>query len=128
MQLALTHGPIDAVHRFIYGEREAWSGNVTDNAQIFVNAPELLGGDKREGGVSGYVDLMFGETAGEEPLSPAVDQRSTPGVSRDRDGCFPGFPVVIWQPLLQVPLVGNLAVHERVEQGYTLVSPESQDR
>lgn len=60
VQLALTHGPIDAVHRFIYGEREAWSGNVTDNAQIFVNAPELLGGDKREGGVSGYVDLMFG--------------------------------------------------------------------
>lgn len=70
VQLALTHGPIDAVHRFIYGEREAWSGNVTDNAQIFVNAPELLGGDKREGGVSGYVDLMFGgNNRGRTPIS-----------------------------------------------------------
>lgn len=57
---ALCHGPVDAVTELIVGERTAWLGNVTNNSQITVSAENLFGGTKREGGVSGKVDIMMG--------------------------------------------------------------------
>lgn len=60
VQLALTHGPVDEIKEFIIGERSAWTGNVTDNGEIAVNNPNLFGGEKREGGVAGVVDVMMG--------------------------------------------------------------------
>ena len=59
---AICHGPVDAVTEIIVGERQAWRGNVTASQQIVVNKPNLFGGEKREGGVAGSVDLMFGES------------------------------------------------------------------
>ncbi len=61
VQLALVHGPIDAWLELIAGERSAWTGNVTTSSSIVINQPELFGGDKREGGLVGQVDLMMGE-------------------------------------------------------------------
>lgn len=60
VQLAVCHGPVDNVRRIIIGEREAWSGSVGGNATISVNKPELFGGESREGGVVGDVDVMMG--------------------------------------------------------------------
>jgi hypothetical protein len=57
------HGPVDKLSRIIVGEREAWSGSQTTTGQIFVDARELFGGKKREGGVEGYVDVLLGESA-----------------------------------------------------------------
>lgn len=61
VHLAISHGPVDSVNRIIVGERPAWTGNVTSSQQIYVNAPELFGGERREGGVQGAVDIMMGE-------------------------------------------------------------------
>ena len=61
MHLAICHGPVDAVTEIQVGERQAWSGNVMASGRITVNAPELFGGEKREGGISGAVDVAFGE-------------------------------------------------------------------
>ncbi len=63
MHLVVCHGPVDAVTEIQSGERVAWTGNVTATAQIAINAPELFGGDKREGGVVGAVDVEFGDAA-----------------------------------------------------------------
>jgi hypothetical protein len=34
---------------------------LTSSGTIYINAPEVFGGDKKEGGVQGFVDVMFGE-------------------------------------------------------------------
>ncbi|HXF07487.1 MAG TPA: phage tail protein [Candidatus Acidoferrales bacterium] len=62
MHLAICHGPVDAVTEIQVGERQAWSGNLTASGRITINAPELFGGEKREGGISGAVDAAFGES------------------------------------------------------------------
>tara|TARA_R110002072_G_scaffold298960_2_gene473722 strand:+ start:11987 stop:14338 length:2352 start_codon:yes stop_codon:yes gene_type:complete len=49
-----------ALTRILYGEKTAWTGNVTSNTTIFINKKELFGGREREGGIRGYVDVMFG--------------------------------------------------------------------
>lgn len=61
MHLAICHGPVDAVTEIKVGERQAWSGNLAASGRINLAAPELFGGEKREGGVSGAVDVAFGE-------------------------------------------------------------------
>lgn len=61
MHLAICHGPVDAVTEIQVGERQAWSGNLAASGRINLAAPELFGGEKREGGVSGAVDVTFGE-------------------------------------------------------------------
>jgi hypothetical protein len=54
------HGPVDKLSRIIVGEREAWAGSQTTTGTIFINARELFGGEKREGGVEGNVDVLLG--------------------------------------------------------------------
>lgn len=61
MHLAICHGPVDAVTEIQVGERQAWSGNLAASGRINLAAPELFGGEKREGGVSGAIDVAFGE-------------------------------------------------------------------
>lgn len=59
MHQVLCHGPIDLLTRATVDDRTAWSGGVADGS-IFINADSLFGGDAREGGVSGTVDVMMG--------------------------------------------------------------------
>lgn len=57
----LGHGPLDAITDIEFGERSAWTGNITANQKFTINAPELFGGDKAEGGIQGDAWLCFGE-------------------------------------------------------------------
>lgn len=59
MHMVLCHGPVDKVTRIEVDGKTAWSGNATGGA-ISVNAPDLFGGESREGGVSGRVDIDMG--------------------------------------------------------------------
>ncbi|MEJ7831350.1 MAG: phage tail protein [Nocardioides sp.] len=59
MHMVLCHGPIDSVIRLDFHEREGWAGSASGGT-ITVSANELFGGQKREGGVSGLVDVMMG--------------------------------------------------------------------
>ncbi|MDR3444692.1 LamG-like jellyroll fold domain-containing protein [Dyella sp.] len=54
-------GPIDAFLEFRGGDQTAWAGNLTSSGTITINAPNLWGGEKDQGGISGDVDVMFGE-------------------------------------------------------------------
>jgi len=53
-------GPIDAFLEFRGGDRTAWSGQLTDTGIISVNAPNLFGGEKDQGGIVGNMDVLFG--------------------------------------------------------------------
>lgn len=55
----LCHGPIDRILRLTVDDRIAWEGENTGTT-ITVNKPELFGGESREGGVSGNVDVEMG--------------------------------------------------------------------
>lgn len=68
VQLALCHGPVDAVTELIVGERSAWTGNVTANASVQIDQPELFGGVAREGGLAGQIDICMGEAS--QPQNP----------------------------------------------------------
>ncbi|NJB66427.1 hypothetical protein GGQ74_000067 [Desulfobaculum xiamenense] len=65
MHMVLCHGVIDAVTRIIVGERVAWQGR-SGAGRVHIDAPDLLGGEEREGGVVGDVDVATG-TADQPP-------------------------------------------------------------
>lgn len=57
--MILCHGPIDKVIRIDVDDKTAWSGNATGGG-ITVSAENLFGGEDREGGISGTVDIEMG--------------------------------------------------------------------
>lgn len=59
MHLGMCHGPIDNISRLRVDDRDAWVG-LNTGGTINVNAANLFGGDKREGGVSGTIDVEMG--------------------------------------------------------------------
>ncbi len=52
---------MDGLLRIRASGKTAWTGHVTSNQRIRINAPNLFGGDKGEGGLQGDLDVMFGE-------------------------------------------------------------------
>jgi hypothetical protein len=67
LHLVLCQGPVDAVQEIQMGERTAWgdasraplsSGHGL--ASLSINKPTLFGGDEREGGVVGTIDVLPG--------------------------------------------------------------------
>ncbi|MCD6706854.1 MAG: phage tail protein [Thiobacillus sp.] len=52
--------PVTAVKKIRVGEKDAWTGNVTGNTMISIAEPELFGGEEKEGGIVGDVDIEFG--------------------------------------------------------------------
>jgi hypothetical protein len=60
MHMALCHGPVDKLVRIMVGGKKAWVGNNT-GGPLTIDKPDLFGGEKREGGVCGYIDIEMGE-------------------------------------------------------------------
>jgi hypothetical protein len=60
MHMALCHGPADKLVQIRVGGKKAWVGEET-GGQLYVNKPKLFGGEKREGGVRGYIDIEMGK-------------------------------------------------------------------
>lgn len=60
--LVMCHGPIDNISRATVDDRVAWAG-ISQGGPINVNSPSLFGGDGREGGVSGQIDIEMGGPA-----------------------------------------------------------------
>lgn len=59
MHMVLCHGPIDSIDAIEVDGKTAWSSGTTGGA-ITINSPDLFGGESREGGVSGVVDIEMG--------------------------------------------------------------------
>lgn len=59
IHMVLCHGPVDAITRIEVDNKTAWSGSNT-GGQISINAPNLFGGEEREGGIQGAVDVDMG--------------------------------------------------------------------
>lgn len=59
MQMTLCHGPADKIYQIIIGDKLAWEGEATGGS-IFIFQPNLFGGEEREGGIVGWVDICMG--------------------------------------------------------------------
>ena len=59
IHMVLCHGPIDKLVAIEVDEKLAWQGNITGGT-ININEPELFGGEEREGGIVGAVDIDMG--------------------------------------------------------------------
>jgi len=60
LHMVLCHGPVDAVTEIRVGDRTAWTGNQTGNGNIAIVNRNLFGGEEREGGLDGSLDVMMG--------------------------------------------------------------------
>ncbi len=67
IHMALCHGPADKLVRIRVGGKTTWAGNHT-GGPLTINKPDLFGGENREGGVSGQIDIEMG--------APTQDQNS----------------------------------------------------
>lgn len=56
----LCQGPIDALLSIDADDANAWTGEVTSNQTITINAGELWGGEDEQGGIVGDMDIMLG--------------------------------------------------------------------
>lgn len=57
--LALCHG-LDKFTKIRFGDKVVWSGAVTSTSSISINQRDIFGGEEREGGVAGAIDLIMG--------------------------------------------------------------------
>lgn len=60
LHFGLCHGPVDSVKEVLVGDRTAWSGGQTETGMISINAPNLFGGDDKEGGIVGDLSILMG--------------------------------------------------------------------
>ncbi|BAO82905.1 hypothetical protein SMCB_0677 [Serpentinimonas maccroryi] len=67
LHLALCQGPVDTVQEIQMGDRTAWGdasraplGSGHGLTSLSINKPTLFGGDEREGGVVGTIDVLSG--------------------------------------------------------------------
>lgn len=60
MDFGACHGPIDSVNQIYVKEKPIWCGYLTEPQAIYVNQPEIFGGEDKEGGVFGVIECYFG--------------------------------------------------------------------
>lgn len=60
IQMGIARGPIDALLEIKIGDISAWTGSVSDNTQFDIDRPDLFGGEEKEGGIKGTVDVQVG--------------------------------------------------------------------
>lgn len=61
LHLGFCQGPVDAVLELRGGDKPAWTGVQSESGVIYIDAKELWGGEKAEGGIQGDFDVMMGE-------------------------------------------------------------------
>lgn len=67
IHMGIGRGPVDELCEIKVGDKRAWLGSVTSNASVPIDAYTLFGGEEKEGGVRGTLEVMMGgptQTAG----------------------------------------------------------------
>ncbi len=63
LHMGFCYGPVDALLEITGDDKTAWSGEVTASGPITINKPDLYGGEKKEGGLTGTFNVMMGDDA-----------------------------------------------------------------
>lgn len=89
--MILCIGPVDTLTHIFVDNKTAWTGS-SAGGSVTINAPNLFGGEAREGGVSGTVDVMMG----------GPTQTANSYLSSKISGLMPAFRGVVGIALRQV--------------------------
>jgi len=84
MQMALCHGPVDAIVQILAAETKdvpfdpdvVTSGGDEDYIRLYINQTELFGGKKKEGGLGGFIQFYRG-IATQQPSAYLAEQLGT---------------------------------------------------
>lgn len=71
----LCRGPIDEIKSIRFADIVAWQGSITTSQEITIDEPDLFGGEDKEGGVAGKVDVMMGEST--QTRNPYLQEKIT---------------------------------------------------
>lgn len=95
LHIGLWRGPCDLISEIRVGDRTAWTGVVEGSVSTTINAPDLFGGEKKEGGIDGTLDIMMGDAAqlpntrtGSEASGVVV--KGLPGIEYKEFSIMPG--------------------------------------
>lgn len=80
--ICLHNGPMDALIQIRGGPYTAWSGSLAASGTITIDAANLWGGEKSEGGIQGQLDVMFGDA--DQLPNAAIDSLIAPDGSAHR--------------------------------------------
>ena len=80
----------DAVLAIRAGGVDAWRGRLQANASLHISRPQLWGGEDGEGGMQGYMDVMFGDM--DQGKHPYLMSRFGPKQSANR-----GVVTTLWK-------------------------------
>src|SRR5690554_3260798 len=67
--MGLCRGPVDEIVEVRVGDRTAWQGSIKKSMSMWINKPKLFGGEKKEGGIQGNMEVMMGEPTQTIPAS-----------------------------------------------------------
>lgn len=67
LHMAICHGPVDSVNQIYVGERSLEITPTAVNTTAFISQKDLFGGDKKEGGILGDLDIELG--GGAQPVN-----------------------------------------------------------
>jgi len=101
--MAVAH-TVDAWISIRAGDKNAWiapESGITSTTTIYIDNEELFGGEKREGGILGYVDLVMG--TGAEPVNDYLAAH----LEADPPGAIPAFRGVSCAVLKQPRVMAN---------------------
>lgn len=60
IHMALSRGPLDEIVEIRVGDKEAWKGSITGNTEVYIDKPDLFGGEEKEGGIQGTLAVLMG--------------------------------------------------------------------
>lgn len=69
IHMGLGRGPVDELVAVKVADRIAWQGSVTSSGRVLIENPDLFGGEEKEGGIEGPLDVMMGEPTQVAPQS-----------------------------------------------------------
>lgn len=63
MHMVFCHGPVDKFSKFAVDDKTVWIGSASGGTSVYIDAAEIFGGESREGGISGTVDILDGDAS-----------------------------------------------------------------
>lgn len=67
IHMGIGRGPVDELVEAKVADRTVWQGSVSTNAEVTVSAPNAFGGESKEGGIEGKMQVLMGGGAQTAP-------------------------------------------------------------
>lgn len=67
LHMGLGRGPVDELVEIQVGGKQAFKGSVTASGQVTIDKPDLFGGEMKEGGLKGTLEVLMGEPTQSAP-------------------------------------------------------------